>query len=92
MKDDMNEKKIKNEDLESVSGGYIFDVTELYGGLRCLQKKWEVIDDNTGEVRGSYSSQLKAMNKAEELGLSKYQIFWEDVKKIRGKIDPDYEG
>ena len=29
MKDDMNEKKIKNEDLESVSGGYIFDATKI---------------------------------------------------------------
>ncbi len=85
MKDDMNEKKIKNEYLESVSGGYIYNATETDRSPETFRKRWEVIDDITGDVRGAFDSLRKAHELADELKLSKDKIYWNDVKKLREK-------
>ncbi len=85
MKDDMNEKKIKNEDLESVSGGYIFDATKIDRSPETFRKRWEVIDDITGEVRGAFDRLGKAEEVADDLGLSKDRIEWDFVNELREK-------
>jgi len=84
MKDDMNEKKIKDEDLESVSGGYIFDATKIDRSPETFRKRWEVIDDITGDVRGAFDRLGKAEEAADDLGLSKDKIDLVFLNKLRG--------
>ena len=65
--------KLNPEELDKVSGGYIFDADE----------GWEVIDDNTGEVIAGGLSEDEAVDLCFKLGIDYDEIDWDALKELR---------
>ena len=73
-------KKMENEELKEVNGGYLF------GSGDHLNDKWEVIDDNTGEVLAKFQTWDEAERAArEQYGMSTEIIFWDKLRDLRSK-------
>ena len=71
----MDKKKINDDALEEVSGGYIFLNDDV---------KYEIIDDKGDVVDTAYSWD-DAVKKAERRGLNTKFIVWDELKAIREK-------
>lgn len=82
MTQDIKLMEMDLEELENVSGGYIYKATFNGGFVR-----YEVIDDKTGEVVEHFGrTELWDAEKcAREHGLSTEIISWDDVLKLRIK-------
>jgi len=63
----LSSKILNSENLEKVSGGFIHKNNDN------ATHKWEVIDDYSGDVLGSYQSESEAKNKAPQLEGSKFK-------------------
>ena len=70
-------KKLGQKESEKVSGGYVFGRGELEG------KRWEVIDDSSGEVLGRYATKQEAREMAEKKFQSRSQISWDELSDLR---------
>lgn len=78
----LENEKINNDDLEDVSGGYIFHVGKE--DTPDPEHRWEVIDDKTGKVLGRYSTRKQARAEADYKGASKSRIWRGNyLKKLR---------
>ena len=67
--------ELPDEMLDDVAGGYLY---RNHDDLR-----WEVIDDKTGDVRGSFYFKSNAEDNAKELGQSKKEISWDQLDRLR---------
>ena len=72
-------KKLDDENVEDVAGGYIFDARD-YNIVRI--KHWEVIDEN-GDVVSRHESIWDAQRAAEDLGLSTEQLTVRGLEQLR---------
>ena len=72
-------KKLENEELKDVSGGYIF------GDGSNASYNWEVIDDINGEVLGKYLTRDEARDAAvNQFNVSGDTIGWAKLNELRG--------
>ncbi|MBQ9006065.1 MAG: hypothetical protein IJ092_06795 [Atopobiaceae bacterium] len=69
---------VQDESLEEIAGGYIHHNYEGSG-----KQTWEVIDDMTGDVICTFRSKRDAMAAARDYCLSKDEIRWCEVQKLR---------
>ena len=69
-----NEKKLDNEELKDVNGGYIYDTGKLWIGNGNIYLSLEVIDDKTGDVIQEAKSYGEACSICKERGLSTKEI------------------
>lgn len=76
MKDD--KKTINDDELENVSGGYVFNKANLPENPSSPMDRqnpyWEIIDDETGEVLYTVRTKEEAQKGARELGLDDMEI------------------
>ena len=79
LKDDELELVGENE-LDDVAGGYIYDKNNNGGNY---QLRYEVIDDETGEVRDVFTTMKDAREWASRRGISTESIDWNKLKSIR---------
>ena len=71
-------KKLDEHEEEKVGGGYIYGEGALKG------KRWEVIDDNTGDVLGRYSTEREAKRMAKEKHQTRKRLSsWEQLSDLR---------
>lgn len=66
---------VEPEELEKVTGGYIFNVEPGYAGVE--SKRWEVIDDSDGKVLGRYATKKEALKMSKIKGQSSKEIYWD---------------
>ena len=66
-------KKLSAEDLNDVSGGYIYAADE----------GWQVIDDKNGKVLKGPMTWRNAIKYCQENGLDTKEIDWMDLNKLR---------
>lgn len=71
-------RKLDDEQLEEVSGGYIHI---SFGGEHAGE--WEVIDDYTGEVLGRYERLQEAEQAAEKFGMDTKKISTRQVEMLQ---------
>ena len=70
-----NKKKINDDELENVSGGYLFNQSNCPGGGANV---WEVIDNKTGEVLYETGDKNKAIKACKEVGLETDELeYWQ---------------
>ena len=67
--------RLNPEELDKVSGGYLFDADE----------GWEVIDDRTGDVIAGGLSEDEAVNLCFKLGIDYDEIDWDELNDLRQK-------
>ena len=76
MKDD--KKTINDDELENVSGGYVFNRANLPDSPTSYIDRqnayWEVIDDKNGEVLYKVKTKEEAQKAARELGLDDMEV------------------
>ena len=85
----MNDKAmnvLSDEQLEGVSGGYIFDASVLTPNGSDLYP-WEILDWN-GNVVDRCASYVWAENLALERGYSCEELTWEQVQRLRETGSP----
>lgn len=70
---------VQDESLDEIAAGYIHHNYEGSGNTT-----WEVIDDMTGDVIATFRSKRDAMAAARDYCLSKDEIRWSEVQKLRG--------
>ena len=75
-------KLIGENELEKVSGGYV------YGGGILKGKKWEVIDDGNGNVLGRYETEKEAKKMAGKKSQSKKELSWKELCDLREVSKP----
>lgn len=85
----MNKKdsKLSDNELNNVSGGYIFYAGNIAGSES--KKPWEVIDNNNGRVLGRFENRDDAVRNARGYGsdpANDMEINWNQVRKLRGEI------
>lgn len=68
------ENAFNSNELEKVSGGYVFHVAPGCAGVET--KRWEVVDDANGEVLGRYATRDEAIKMASAKGQSDKEIYW----------------
>ena len=68
-------KKLENEELNDVNGGYVW-----FGGY---DSGFVVINDKTGKVLAAHLSPSKAKERAIELGQSSYEITTDELMDLR---------
>ncbi len=68
------QKLIESEELEKVTGGYVFHVAPGCAGVET--KRWEVVDDGNGEVLGRYATRNEALEMSKLKGQSSKEIYW----------------
>ena len=78
-----NAKKLENEELKDVNGGYIYDTGEVFIGNGTFLLSLEVIDDKTGEVIQEARSYSEANSICKEKGLSTKEIDWDQLSSLR---------
>ena len=83
--DDQLTGELTNEQLEGVSGGYIFDAEVLTSGN--ASDPWEILDNN-GDVVDSWDTKEMAEWVAKTNGLSTVELTWEQVQKLRKTGNP----
>ena len=71
------ERKLSEEDLKEVNGGYLF----LQGNDR--NKPFEVIDDNNGAVLAKFSTYDDAKADAIKRGMDWTIIYWDELNRLR---------
>lgn len=77
-----NKEKVKNSELEKISGGHVFNAG---GCSRTPSFPYEVINDNTGDVEGRYKTYDQAVEGAKRKGLSEDSITWKEVSELRAE-------
>ena len=73
--------KLNDDELEAVSGGAVFDARNIIGSDK--NNPFEVVDDR-GNVIGRFPNEGDAKKFAEDKGLGKYSIDWNEVLRRRG--------
>lgn len=85
MKDD--KKTINDDELENVSGGYVFNQANLPENPSSPSDRqnpyWEIIDDNNGEVLYKFKTKEEAQKGARELGLDDMEIGTQHLNWLR---------
>lgn len=79
-----NEKKIDLNELENVSGGLIFNASNISGADPA--KPWEVIDNKNGNVLARFASKNEAIANASQYGSNPYnamEVDWDAVTRLR---------
>ena len=79
-------KGIGDEGLDDIAGGYIFNASELNNGYD--REPWEVLNKK-GTVIARLTTRERAERVAKDFGLSKTELSWEQVQRLRetGSID-----
>lgn len=76
--------KISDEELDNVSGGYIYDTKSISfderGNGYC---RVEVIDDTTGQILHIAKSYSEAFHTAQSLKVSTAEISLDQINKLR---------
>lgn len=80
MADKIN-KKLSEDELDQVSGGQIFNATNIIGHDK--DKPWDVLNDK-GEVIGRGADRDEAIWIAGQKGVSRDEIQWDEVRRMRG--------
>ncbi len=81
--DDKMIRKLSEDDLDQVSGGQIFDASNIIGHED--GRPWEVLNDK-GEVVGRASNRDEAIWIAGQRGVSRDEVkTWDEVRKMRGQ-------
>lgn len=84
MKEDKNvekTKKLNEDELDKVSGGYTFSAGRYAGDT---SKSFEVIDDATGNVVGRYATEDEAIRMAKKKHQSQKSIkSWNELYRLR---------
>ena len=73
-------KELSPEELESVTGGYLFNQQNIPGGGKDV---WEVIDDVTGEVLGTTTDKNEALRYCKRRRLSTEELAYFQVEHLR---------
>ena len=76
--------RINDSELENVSGGFIFNATNIAGSDP--NRPWEVIDNKNGNVLNRFSTRGEAEACAKSYGSLTYnamEINWDDVCSLR---------
>ncbi|MBO4374220.1 MAG: bacteriocin [Lachnospiraceae bacterium] len=85
----MSTEKINDDDLQNVSGGLIFNASNIQGADP--DKPWEVLDDHTGNniwINGEkqvFATQKEAEDAAKRIGANTLEISWDEVQRLRGQ-------
>lgn len=66
-----NDQMLSLEDLEGVTGGYLFNQANNFNGGK---EVWEIIDDKTGEVLATTTDKEEALLYCKLRKLSSYEI------------------
>ncbi len=77
-------KKIDENELGKVSGGLIFNASNISGSDPA--NPWEVIDNKTGNVIARYPTRDQAVSKAQSYGGNPYnamEIDWNSLVSLR---------
>ena len=77
-------KALSKEELDKVSGGYVFEILDGFDAEGPLFT-YEVIDDDTGNVMESFDYLDQAREYARSHGMSGERINWDQLKAIREK-------
>ncbi|MBO4904736.1 MAG: hypothetical protein J5367_05900 [Lachnospiraceae bacterium] len=80
----MDDKKLNDSELENVSGGFIFNATNISGSDP--MRPWEVIDNKNGNVLNRFGTKAEAEACARSYGSLTYnamEINWNDVCSLR---------
>ena len=87
----LNISELDEDQLDSVSGGALFDAANVSGSDP--QNRFEVINDTDrivlgqykkGDVVGRYNNPTEAAQTARDLGLSDTFIGWNELNNLRG--------
>lgn len=79
-------QKINETELENVSGGVIFNASQIMGSTP--GKPWEVLDNNDGHVIDRYATRQEAEKRAKEFGncpANAIEYNWDQVRQLRGQ-------
>ena len=82
----MDDKKLNDSELENVSGGFIFNASNISGSDP--SRPWEVIDNKNGNVLNRFATKEQAWSCASSYGGSTYdtmEINWDDVCSLRNR-------
>ena len=71
-------KELSAEQMDDVAGGYLYSLHYLWE-----DGKTEVIDDETGDVLGTYENEEKARKAAADLGQSTGKLAWWQLDNLR---------
>ena len=81
-------KKLDDNQVEEVAGGYIFDSGELDGWDFPGVTPWEVLDDK-GAVVARFNHPGEAYDFAATNGYSTEHLNWKQVQKLRNTGSPN---
>lgn len=81
---DMTDKDMINENkLEEISGGVIFDATDIIGSDE--NNPWEVLDDKDGHVVARFPDRYQAYMAVGGLNENHVEVTWDQVLQLRGQ-------
>lgn len=74
-------KKLNDDLLEGVSGGYIFNAGDISGSVNGYP--WELLDDRNGQVIDRFSNREDAIAAAGRRNMNYSEIGWDEVQRLR---------
>lgn len=81
-------RKLDDNQVEEIAGGYIFDSGELNGWSFPTVNAWEVLDAK-GDVVARFNHPSEAWEFAEANGYSTERLDWNQVQKLRNSRNPN---
>ncbi len=78
-----NMQMVNENDLDNVNGGYVYERKDATNA----KHRFAVIEDETGDMIGKYSTLEKAQKEARRSGNKKKLISKEKLDKIRSRAD-----
>lgn len=75
--------RINDNTLDKISGGVIFDATDIIGSDP--YNPWEVLDDKDGHVVARFPNKWAAQMSVGALNENHVEVTWEQVLQLRGQ-------